>query len=279
MSEIKVGDTPNAETTVTKSADVVEGTTTVEPSVPELSPVEQQASEQGWVPKADWEAAGRDVNEWRPAKEFVDRGELYKSIHTTKRELKQTQIALDALQRHHKYVFEKAHEQAIRDMRAEKRLALRNEDFERMEEIETEIEQLQDTHKQEVAQIAAATAAQTPAVAPAFQSFVDRNSWYLTDKSLRDEADAIGFIFLNNQGNKDELFSHVEKEMKRKFPEKFGVRRAAPNAVAAVDKTNKKAAKDDFPMTQEERKIMMTFVDKGIMTEKEYIAELKKVGR
>lgn len=261
-------------------APVVEVATKVEaPSVPELSPVEQQAVVQGWVPKEEWESSGRDAGEWRPAKEFVERGELYKSIHSTKRDLKQTQAALDALQRHHRYVFEKAHEQAIRDLRAEKRLAIRNEDFDRLEQIETEIEETKDQFQKDVAVIAAQPQAQQQ-VAPAFQAFTDRNSWYVTDKTLRDEADAAGFIFLNNGGHRDNLFDHVEKEIKRKFPEKFGVRRAAPNAVAAVDKTTKKTSgKDDISLNAEERKIMMTFVDSGVMTEAEYMKELKKVGR
>ncbi len=248
------------------------------PSVPELSPVAQQAMEQGWLPKDEWIAAGRDPEEHRSAKEFVERGELYKSIHSTKRELKQTQATLDALQRHHRYVFEKAHQQAIRDLRAEKRLAIRNDDIDRLEEIETEIEQLQDQHVKEVAVVQAQTQAAQPA--PEFQNFVDRNPWYLTEKALRDEADAAGFIYLNNGGDRTQLFSHVEKEMRRKFPDKFGVKRAAPNAVAGVDRSGKKApSKDDFPMSSEEKQIMMTFVNQGIMTEAEYIKELKKAGR
>jgi hypothetical protein len=264
-------------TTVDKSADVVEVSTTV-PSVPELSPVVQQAMDQGWLPKEDWVAAGRDPEEHRSAKEFVERGELYKSIHTTKRELKQTQTALDALQRHHRYVFEKAHQQAIRDLRAEKRLAIRNDDIDRLEEIETEIEQLQDQHVKEVAAVQEQAAAAQPA--PEFQNFVDRNPWYLTDKMLRDEADAAGFIFLNNGNDRSGLFAHVEKEMKRKFPDKFGVKRAAPNAVAGVDRSGKKGPKQDsFELSSEERQVMMTFVNQGIMSEADYIKELKKVGR
>lgn len=279
MSDVKVGDSPTAETTATPSPDVVKATATAAtPSVPELSPVEQQAMEQGWLPKEEWVASGRDETEHRSAKEFVERGDLYKSIHTTKRELKQTQAALDALQRHHKYVFEKAHEQAIRDLRAEKRLAIRNEDFERVEEIETEIDNMKDQHQKEVQQIQSQTT--SPAMPAELVSFMDRNQWYNTDKSLRDEADAIGFVYLNNGGTRDGLLSHVEKEIKRKFPEKFGVKRAAPSAVAGVDRTGKKSApKDDFALSSEERAIMMTFVDKGIMSEADYIKELKKAGR
>jgi hypothetical protein len=246
-----------------------------EPSVPELNPVEQQAREQGWLPKEDWVASGRSAEEHRSAKEFVDRGELYKSIHTTKRELKQTQAALGALQKHHKYVFEKAHQQAIKDLRAEKRLAIRNDDIDRLEEIETEIETLQDQHKQEVAEIAQATA--SPAVPTEVQAFIDRNPWYVTDKDLRDETDALGFVYLNNGGTREGLLPYVEKKIKEKFPHKFGIKRAAPNAVAGVDKTSKKASpKDDFPMSSEERAIMMTFVNQGIMTEAEYVKELKQ---
>jgi hypothetical protein len=251
-----------------------------QPSVPELSPVEQQASEQGWVPLETWKESGRDETEWRPAKEFVDRGELYKSIHTTKRELKQTQAALTALQRHHQYVFEKAHQQAIRDLRAEKRLAIRNDDIERLEEIETEIETIQDQHQKEVAAIAATQAQTVPQVAPEFQTFVDKNQWYLTDKTMRDEADAAGFVYLNNGGDRAGLFAHVEREMKRKFPEKLGVRRAAPSAVAGVDRTRGKGPKAEaVNLSAEERQVMMTFVNSGVMTEAEYLKELKKVGR
>jgi hypothetical protein len=253
----------------------------VEPSVSELSPVEQQAIDQGWVPLEDWEAQGRSKDEWRPAKEFVDRGELYKSIHSTKRELKQTQAALTALQRHNQYIFEKAYTQAQKDLRAEKRLAIRNEDFERLEEIETELEQLNDQHvkeKQELAQVQAQTA--TSAVAPEFQIWLDRNPWYLTDEKLKDEAEAAGFIYLNKGNSKEGLLAHVEKTVKEKFPEKFGKKRSAPSAVAAVDRTGKKAPKaDDVELSAEERQVMRTFVDMGVMSEAEYIKQLKKAGR
>lgn len=263
-----------------KEAPVVEDKPQGEPSVPELSPVEQQAVDQGWVPLEDWKASGRPEAEWRPAKEFVERGELYKSIHSTKRELKQTQAALSALQRHHQYVFEKAHQQALRDLRAEKRLAIRNDDIERLEEIETEIEQMQDQFVKEKQEMAQAAAAAQSVTVPEFDAFLSRNPWYAADKQLRDEADAIGFVYINNGGTKDMLFQHVEKEMKRKFPDKFGVRRAAPNAVAGVDRTGKKGPKEQtVELTPEERKIMMTFVDQGIMTEADYLKELKKVGR
>jgi hypothetical protein len=270
--ELKVADTTVVEDPkdVTPEAEVVV----------EVSPVEQQAMEQGWVPLEDWKASGRSEAEWRPAKEFVERGEIFKTLHTTKRELKQTQATLDALARHHQYVFEKAHQQALRDLRAEKRLAMRESDMERLEEIETEIEQLNDKHVQEktamLREQAVARTAATPA--PEFQTFVNRNPWYIADKQLRDEADAIGFVHLNNGGTTETLLAHVEKEIKKKFPEKFGVKRSAPNAVAGVNRTGKAPARESFELTQSQREVMNRFVEKGIMTAEQYIKELKKAG-
>lgn len=261
-------------TTADVSADVVEVTTTAP-----VDPVVERALEQGWVSKEDFVAQGRDESEWRPAKEFVERGELYKSIHTTKRELKQTQAALTALQKHHQYVFEKAHQQAVRDLKAEKRLAIRNEDFDRLEEIETEIENLNEQHVVEKQELQQVQAAQQAGPAPEFQVFLDRNPWYTQDKSLRDEADAVGYVHLNNGGTKETLLAHVEKEMRRKFPEKFGVKRAAPNAVVGVDRTGKKALKETAPsLSEEQRKVIREFTESTGMSEADYVKELKRIG-
>lgn len=241
----------------------------------EVNPVEEQAREQGWVSKEEWVESGRDESEWRPAKEFVERGELYKSIHTTKRELKQTQAALDALARHHKMVYEKAYNQALQDLRTQKRMAIREGDLEQLEVVEEQIEKLREDHAEEKRQLEAQQNAQV-GPPPEFQDFLNRNPWYLADKALKDEADAIGFIYLNNGGDKTTLLPHVEKEMRKKFPEKFGVKRAAPNAVAAVNRTGKKPA-DSFELSEDERRVMRTFVDNGVMTEAEYVKELKRL--
>jgi hypothetical protein len=242
-----------------------------------VDPAVERALEQGWVPKEQWTG---DPEEWRPAKEFVARGELYKSIHSTKRELKQTQAALTALQRHHVMVFEKAHQQALADLKKEKRLAIREGDLERLEEVEDELDATQARHAQERAQIVATQqAAQAAGPNPAFSNFVERNQWYVADSTLRDEADAIGYIYMNKTGDADGLFAHVEKEMRRKFPEKFGVKRAAPNAVASVDRTGKKVSKSDEPyIDSDTEKVIKSFTEATGMSRADYIKELKKIG-
>lgn len=266
---------------------VIPATETPPPAVVEASPVEESAREQGWVSREEWVESGRDESEWRPAKEFVERGELYRSIHQTKRELKQTQAALSALQRHHQFVFEKAHAKALQELKQAKREAIRNEDMEALAQIEDRIEQTQtDFQEQRAAQAkaaqAAAAAAQPASGPPEFQMWQSRNPWYATDGELREFADATGMIYANKNPGVDPItvLKHVEKTVRARFPEKFGTQKtAAPNPTASVDRqrTRGPSKADDQELDDMERQVMQTLVKSGVMTEAEYKAELKKV--
>lgn len=246
----------------------------------ESNPVVDQALEQGWVPKEDWIASGKSEDEWRPAKEFVERGEIFKSLHQVKRELRQEKAARETLQRHNQFIFEKAYNQAVVDLRKEKRDAIRAEDFDRLEQIETEMDQLQDQHQKERQALAASQAAAVNVGVPAeFQSWMDRNSWYATDQDLKDYADATGLVYANRNPHlpPTQVLKHVETEVRKKFPEKFNIRRAAPNAVASPDRTSRQAKGADIVLNETEKEIMRTFVRSGVMTEAEYKSQLKKV--
>lgn len=253
--------------------------TPVEPTV-ELSPVEQKALEQGWVPQDQWQG---DPEAWRPAKEFVERGELYKSIHSTKRELKQTQAALQAQMRHHELVFQKAYEKAYKELRDQKRQAMKEQDFDQLQEVEAKIENLQVEHQQEAAQLQAAKqVASQPAVAPEFQAFLDKNPWYTQDPELNLEADLIGSNFIRFGGSKDQLFNHVEKEIRKRHPDKFGLARpkvAAPSAVAAPSR--KAATKGELTINdvpEHMKEVIENFAASSGISKADYIKELKRIG-
>lgn len=239
------------------------------------SPVEVEARDQGWVSKEEWIEAGRDESDWRPAKEFVERGELYKSIHQTKRELKQTQAALNALQNHHQMVYEKARQDALAELKMQKRQAIREGDLEALESVEDRIDELQAQHAKE-RQAFEQAQRQHQGPPPEYDAFLIRNPWYSSDKAMRDEADALGFVYLNNGGDKAGLLTHVEKEIKKRYPEKFGIKRAAPSAVAAPSKVGRPATSADIELDESEREAMKTFVRMGVMTEAQYREELKK---
>ena len=261
-----------------KQETVVAETKVVEQPV--VNPVEDQAREQGWVSKEEWVKDGRDANEWRPAKEFVERGELFKSIHQIKRELKQTKAAHDALTQHHKYVFEKAYTKALNDLKLEKRQAMRNEDMAKVVEVEEKIEALTEEKEQEAQrfQQQQVQAAAANNVQPAFQEWVSRNQWYTTDSEMREFAEAVGHIYMQKTPGftPEDVLKHVEAKVRKQYSEKFGQRKAAPNAVAGVDRTGKRSGGVELILDETEMAIMKTLVQNGDMTEDEYKAELKK---
>ena len=248
----------------------------------EPSPLEQTALDQGWVPKEEWVQAGKDPEDWRPAKEFVDRGELYKTIHSTRRDLKQTQAALTALQKHHQFVFEKAHQQALAELKAQKRAAIREENHELAEEIDEKIDATKESFQEEkAALVQAQRAEQGPP--PEFTAWQQRNSWYVNDTELKDYADVAGLVYFNkNPGiSPQAVLEFVEKDVRRKFPDKFGGKKAAPNAVHGVDKSmsgrKKVSADPELELDEMEVEIMNTLVRTGAITKEQYLADLKKV--
>jgi hypothetical protein len=261
---------------MSNEAEVKEVETVVEPN-----PVEEQAREQGWVSKEEWTADGRNAEEWRPAKEFVERGEIFKSLHQVKRELKQEKAAREALQKHHQYVFEKSYQKALNDLRQERRQAMRDEDLAKVEEVEDKMAKVQQEYAQETQAIAAQvqTAAAANGVQPEFQEWVNRNQWFTQDNDMREFAEAVGLIYIqkNPSSPPAEVLKHVESKVRKQYSEKFGARKAAPNAVAGVDRTaQRKTSGADLIMDEMEIQIMKTLVSNGDMTEEQYKSELKK---
>ena len=247
----------------------------------EPTQMEVQATEQGWVPKELWVGQGNDPDDWRTAKEFVERGELYKSLHNTKRDLKQTQVTLTALQKHHQFVFEKAHKQAVEELKREKRAAIRAEDFEKVEAVEDEIEKVQEQHVQEREALVKEQQVVQTNPHPEFQAWVGRNLWYTRDEELREFADAVGVVYMNKNPTAapQDILRQVESETKKHYAAKFGnVKKSAPNAVVSVNRTGNPGRKTepDFELTETEQDIMKELVSQGVLTKEKYIEDLKK---
>jgi hypothetical protein len=246
-----------------------------------VDPVEEQAKEQGWVTKEEWVAQGKDEKDHRTAKEFVERGELYKSIHSTKRELLQAKAALDSLSRHHQYVYEKAFQDADKKLRQEMRAAVREGDHDAVDQIEQERAQLHQEHQAKVTafqreQAMAASFAQVP---PELDAWMARNPWYNNDVDMRFDADAEGQKYLVKGGTREGLLAHVEKKMKERFPEKFGIvkRKAASSPVSdpSTRGTRRTTVAEEAGLSELETKIMNDLVKSGVMTKEQYIKELK----
>ena len=239
---------------------------------PQLSDVEQQALEQGWRPQEEWEG---DPDKWRPAKEFVERGELFGKIDHMGRELKETKKALRMLQDHHTKVKETEFQRAVQELKALQKQHLESGDSDGYLETTELLTDLK--AEQKARQVMEQTAPKGPD--PRFLSWVDTNKWYAQDPEMREFADGIGLKHARDNPDKDpsEVLTYVVAQVKRAFPDSFkNQNRERPSPVEGS--TTRRAVKSDsFALTDDEKRVMNTFVRQGVMTKDEYISEIKRM--
>lgn len=259
--------------------EVVEQTEQVEDkpeAATELSATEQRALEMGWRPKEEFEGNEEDFID---ATEFVRRKPLFEKIDNVGKELRETKKALKALQAHHEKVKEAEFQHALKSLREEKKVALEAGDADRLIEID---DQIADAKAQEV--VNRNRQVQEAAVPhPNFIQWAARNPWYRTNAELTVVADQIGTAYAasNPTLSPDDVLKYVEQRVKKLYPENFSnPNKTRPSAVEGGTSTPSKKPADDisnYPLTDDERRVMMTFVRQGIMTKEQYINDLKKV--
>ena len=153
---------------------------------PKLSAVEQKAAEQGWVPQDQWEG---DPEQWRPAKEFLDRGELFKKIEDQNRTIKEFKRALEDLKGHHAKTRDVEYKRALETLKAQKVQAIEEGDAQSVVKLDDQIDLVKEEQRK------LATQAQEPSPSelnPEFVNWVDRNKWYERDENMKIFADALG---------------------------------------------------------------------------------------
>lgn len=239
----------------------------------EIPPVEQEAIAQGWVPKDEFQG---DEHKWVDAGEFLRRGELFKKIEQVSKTAKQAQQTLAEFKAHYTRVKETEYQNALRALKSERRNAMVEGDFERVEAIEEKMEGVK-TEAASVKEEIASTS-QVPEVHPEVVMWVEANPWYNKDTDMRAVADAIA-MQLNKEGvTGPELLKGIDTKIRKIFPTKFtNPNRERPSAVESTSTKGSPRARDDFQLSEQETRIMNGFVRDGLMTKEQYIADLKSV--
>ena len=238
---------------------------------PEPTPVELEAMDNGWRPEEEFKADPKNEGKkWRTADDFMDRKSLFDKIEETKRETKQFKAALQQLSGHHAEVKKAAKEEALKELRAERLAAARDNDVEKVETIRDK----EDAIKEEIRNIAPpVTIQEEPAE---FVEFKTRNSWYQKDDKLTRYADALGRELLAKGKSPAQIFKEVEKDVRETFTEKF----RNPNrddAPEMVPSGRGAPPSKGFRLTENEEKVARNFAATGVMTYDAYVAELKKL--
>lgn len=237
---------------------------------------EEKAASQGWKPKEEWEG---NPDEWRPAKEFVERGELFGKISNQSGEIKELRKALNYLVDHHQKVKDIEFKRAVEHLKGQKKLALEDGDADKLIAVDEALLELKESAKQ-AKQIDIVK--ENPNPTPGFVEFVQNNAWYNADKEMKDFADEIGVgYFQRNPDVKEaDLYTYVANRVKKAFPEKFQKKQQdlSPSVEGeSGGRPGGRTTSKEYPLTEEERRTMNTFVRSGVMSKDEYIAELKKI--
>lgn len=260
-------DTPNAE--VSK-----EGSSQTEAAPQEHSEDEQRAMEHGWRPKEEFVG---DTKKWVSAEEFLRRGELFDKIDVMGRDLRDTKKALKMLQAHHEQLRELDYKKAMQSLKDEKKQAYEEGNHDKLVEIDDQLLSLREAEKAEK-QAVQQQAAQPD---PRFVQWVGQNAWYTQDQELRTFGDEVGVSYARTYPEKspDEVLKYVESRVRKAFPEKFvNPNRSKPNAVTSgTAQKGISQRENDYPLTDDERRAMQTFIRQGILTKEEYIADIKRI--
>lgn len=251
---------------------IVETTPTEAVSTPQVDSYEDEAREQGWRPKEEYEG---DPTKWRSAKEFVERGELFGKIDSMGKELKETRKALKMLQEHHTKVKETEYKRAVDELKALQKRHLEEGNSDGY--LET-TELLTDLKAEQKAREVVGEKAQ-PQADPRFVAWAETNKWYTKESEMRDFADAVGMGYAQKNPGLDpeDVLEYVTKQVRARFADKFtNPNRTKPSAVDGTN-TGSTPSKSSFELTEEERKVMNTFVRQNLMTKEEYIAQVKQM--
>jgi len=242
-----------------------------EAQTPELSPVQQEALSSGWVPKDDFNG---DTEKWVDAAEFLRRGELFKKIEAQGRELKDVRRALVEMKKLHASVQEVEYKRALDTLKAQKKAALEEGDADAVIAADERIDLVREQQRQLVVPEDVQPTAEEH---PEFVEWKSKNSWYVSSTPMKAFADALGAELAQQGLTPPQVLRKVEDEVRKEFPNKF--QNPRQNRASAVESGNVKtvSGSGSYTLSPDERRVMQTFVRTGVMTEKEYISELKKV--
>jgi hypothetical protein len=244
-----------------------------EAPVVEHSPTELKAIESGWVPKEDFQG---DEHKWVEAGEFLRRGELFKKIEDQGKQLKDVRSALNEMKKLNSQIQEVEYKRALDTLKAQKKAALEDGDADAVIAADDRIDMVKEQQKEMQRQSPVAQSDEG-SEHPEFVAWTEQNNWYKSSTPMKAFADALGQELARAGNSPSEVLKKVAAEVRKEFPNKF--RNPNQDKAGAVEGGAGRGVSTSgkFTLSDEERSVMNKFVRQGVMTEKEYVEQLKKV--
>lgn len=241
----------------------------------QYSPIEQKAMELGWRPKEEFSG---DEEAFIDAKEFVNRQPLFDKITSQSKHIKRVEATVAALQEHYNKVNETAYRNAMKDLKGQLERSIEEGDLQTYHALNEKKQEIEQEHRQLKQEL---TAPQEPQVHPELQEWIGRNNWFETQPHMRLYADQLSDQFAPKVRagimTSGEALKEIEKAVRNEFPTKFrNPNKDKPSAVEGSS-SKRSTSKAEVELSDQERRIMNTLVQSGVITKEKYIADLQKV--
>lgn len=177
-----------------------------------------KAEKMGWTPREQFRG---DPAKWRPADEFVERGEkmlpiLQANVRKQEREIAELKASMRELGEYHSKTAQREHEKALQQLRQERADAIAKGDGVAFDKVDAQIADLRTKVETKAPQ------KQDDAETVAFNEWLSRNKW-AEDRKLQTIGKAIADTMVEDgeSARGTALLDMVTVEMKRRYPEKF----------------------------------------------------------
>ncbi len=255
----------SAEVTTTSAAEET-------PTERELSPIEKEAKEMGWVPLDEFQG---NKDNWAEAKEFVRVGKILKSRDEKNKkleeELKELKSITETMLGSIKKTEQQAYDRALKDLEArlhrakeigdvDEALAINQQQI----ELQKQVQQLPELKQPNVSQT------------DDFKQFAAEESWVTgkdrMSKAMQTVATDISneFVRLNPNASLKEELAHVKAEMRKEFPHYYASKEEpqAPTKQAVLSSSSTKPSSSSTKpsldrLSKEERKVAEFLKNKG----------------
>lgn len=242
----------------------------------ELAPdIIEKATKMGWTSKEEFRG---DPDKWRPADEFVERGEnmlpiVRATVKRQEREIAELKQSMKQFAEFHNKTEQRAYEKALSDLKAQRADAIAAGDGETFAKVDDAIDGL----KKDIEAKGKQSQQDDSNEDPVFDEWKSRNKW-MDDPKMEAFGEAAA-QYLRKSGEKatgSEFLDMVTKEVKAKFPEKFeNPRRAAAASVEGGAPAARKGGKGYADMPAEARQACDRMAKNGYGDDPKKQAEFK----
>lgn len=192
--------------------------------------VAERAKEMGWVPKEEWKG---DPEKWRPAEEFVSRGENV--IPIMRDQIKKLETELKVAVQLNKQEIDQVRRESYEKATAEYKQKLAELDQLELQAFKSGDADTYMQVKQSRDALKAPAIPEATTEDPVFVEWKEQNPWYQSDKELADYTDFMSHKIVAEHGgniSKKALAEEMTKRTKAAFPHKFtNPKRNEPGAV------------------------------------------------